>query len=233
MAETEECKMCNVHCFLGEESGQSADDSQTVQLLENRIVDIEGTCVLLRCELIEIKEKNIVLENKFIEIQEKNIVLDNKLIEIQEKNIVLENDFTKVMNQIRSENQQKMLIRKLQEYYRIYLTIKFPNEFSQYFNCLSKSKKKKYIIRYEEFFKYLPPNYASEDNNQLDFEELIINSQYWDNCVAAHTITESNFEANQILKDGTSEVKEFLNFIFIHKIEIEQQKAFLKAQNII
>jgi len=29
--------MCNVHCFESEESGQSADDSQTVQLLENRI----------------------------------------------------------------------------------------------------------------------------------------------------------------------------------------------------
>jgi hypothetical protein len=37
MAETEECKMSNVHCFESEESGQSADDSQTVQLLENRI----------------------------------------------------------------------------------------------------------------------------------------------------------------------------------------------------
>jgi hypothetical protein len=135
------------------------------------------------------------------------------------------------MNQILSENQQKMLIRKLQEYYRIYLTIKFPNEFDQNFNNLS--KKKKYIIRYEEFFKYLPSNYASEDNNKLDFEELIMNSQYWDNCNAAHTITESNDEANQILKDGTSEVKEFLNFIFIHKIEIEHQKALLKAQNII
>ncbi len=60
-----------------------------------------------------------------------------------------------------------------------------------------------------------------------------MNSQYWDNCNAAHKIMESNDEANQILKDGTSEVKEFLNFIFIHKIEIEQQKALLKAQSII
>ncbi len=41
MAETDEYKMCNVHCFENEESGQSADDSQTVQLLENRIENIE------------------------------------------------------------------------------------------------------------------------------------------------------------------------------------------------
>ncbi len=47
MAETDECKMCNAHCFENEESGQSADNSQTFQLLENRIVNKEETCVLL------------------------------------------------------------------------------------------------------------------------------------------------------------------------------------------
>ena len=39
----EECKMYNVHCFEIEESGQSAYVSQTIQLLENRIVYIEET----------------------------------------------------------------------------------------------------------------------------------------------------------------------------------------------
>ena len=88
-----------------------------------------------------------------------------------------------------------MLIRKLQEYYRLYLTIKFPNEFGQCFNNLSKSLKKSTL-----FDKYLPSNYASEDNNKLDFEELIIHTQYWDNYNAAHTITSQIMKPNKYYK---------------------------------
>ncbi len=91
---------------------------------------------------------------------------DNKVI--KETNIQMDECYVNL------KHQQNVLIRKLPEYYRIYLTVKNQNEFNKYCELLKKYTKRQYIIKYEEFYKYLQPEFASEDDDE--YNEFLISN---------------------------------------------------------
>ena len=95
---------------------------------------------ILESKIDNIDSRVFRLEEKNIQLEEENQVnkAENKVI--KEKNIQLEEYYVNLKRQIESEHQQKMLIRKLQEYYRIYLTVKYPDEFNKYCELLKKYK---------------------------------------------------------------------------------------------
>ena len=73
-------------------------------------------------------------------------------------------------------------------------------------------------------------NYATESVDNIDFEYSIIDNQYWENFIAAHTLIETQEQSEHILRRSNDEVMELLKFIYRHKSTIEQQKLYLNQQ---
>jgi hypothetical protein len=125
-----------------------------------------------------------------------------------------------------------MIKRKLQEYYRIYLTSKYQEEFEKYYNELSQKKRKKYVIKYEQFFKMLPQDFALEfvETDFFDFEDLINNSSYWESSNPIHKLSESKTHALEILKNEGEVILKLLELVYSNLITIEKQKEFLNNE---
>jgi FtsZ-binding cell division protein ZapB len=223
-----ECKNCEIHCVIYEEEFcfQSPNDSQ----LESRVADLNEQCDKLQADHSNLQTDHSALQSDHSALKNQFFNLQSDHSALQSDHSALKNQFFNLQSHLQSEKQKKMLIRKLQEYYRIYLTIKYPNEFEKYYNELTKIRKKKYIIKYEQFFQYLPKNFATEGVDNIDFEYLIMNNQYWENCIAAHTIIETQEQSEHILGSTNDEVMELLKFIYRHKSTIEQQKLYLSQQ---
>jgi hypothetical protein len=206
-----DCPRCPIHCDISE-SVDNQMINQQIDMLNTKINYIESS---VSSEIIMISKSSKCCCEQFQE----------QLDEIKKENAEIK-DF------LLSESQKKIIKRKLQEYYKIYLTSKYQEEFEKYYNEISQRKRKKYVIKYEQFFKMLPQDFALKfvETDFFDFEDLINNSSYWESSNAIHKLSESKKHAQEILKNEGEVILKLLELVYSNLITIEKQKEFFNNE---